>query len=99
VLNAQVDTLLKVAVAYNLVDNDTDGPRRDVVDNACSAVVVLVGHYEQSTSIGDPPPKTSSQQRYVLPRCSAELALMSTMSPTWKAPVRRTTVSTRPQNV
>lgn len=42
--DTEVHPLLDVAVAYNLVDNDTDGVGSDVVDNASPPVVVFVRH-------------------------------------------------------
>lgn len=42
--NTEVHPLLDVAVAYNLVDNNTNGVGGDVVDNASPSVVVFVRH-------------------------------------------------------
>lgn len=44
VFNTEVHPLLNVAVAYNLVDNNTNGVGGDVVDNASPSVVVFVRH-------------------------------------------------------
>lgn len=42
--DTEIHPLLEVAVAYNLVDNDTDSMGSDVVDNASPSVVVFVRH-------------------------------------------------------
>jgi len=36
-LYADIDTLLYVTIANNLVNNDTDSPRRHIIDNASSS--------------------------------------------------------------
>lgn len=51
-LNAQVDALLEVAVADNLLDNDADSRLGDVVDNAGLSVVELVGHALLDRTVG-----------------------------------------------
>jgi len=44
VLNAEVDALLNVAIANDLIHDDTDGSRGYVIDDASTTVVVFVGH-------------------------------------------------------
>ena len=50
-LDAEVKSLLDVAVLDFLVDDDADRALRDVVDDACLAVVDLVWH---TVSVSDP---------------------------------------------
>lgn len=51
-LDADVDALLNVAVPDDLVDNDADGVRGDVVHDASAAVIEFVGHAFLLGSIG-----------------------------------------------
>ena len=51
-LNTEVDTLLNVTVANNLLDDDTNGGLGYVVDNTSLTVVKLVGHTLLDRTVG-----------------------------------------------
>lgn len=51
-LNAEVDTLLEVSVANDLLDNDTNGGLGNVVDNTGLTVVELVRHTLLDRTVG-----------------------------------------------
>lgn len=51
VLNSQVDSLLKVSVSNNLVDDDTNRGLGHVVHDTSLSLVVLVGHTLLDSSI------------------------------------------------
>jgi len=42
VLYADIDTLLYVTIADNLVNDDTDSPRRHIIDNASSSAGTMI---------------------------------------------------------
>jgi len=44
VLHTDVDPLLDIAVADNFIDDNTDCPWCNVVDNSGAAMVIFVGH-------------------------------------------------------
>ena len=49
--DADINTLLNVAITDALVDNHPDSGFCDVVDNACLAMVDFVGHPVESVSL------------------------------------------------
>lgn len=52
VFNSQVDSLFKISVTNNLVDDDTNRRLGDVVDNTSLTVVVLVWHTLLDSTVG-----------------------------------------------
>jgi hypothetical protein len=77
VLDSNIDTLLDVSVADLLVDDDSNGGFRDVVNDAGFAMVDFVWHAGRRLE------STSKDSREIsYPFWTAPFALISTMSPT-----------------
>jgi len=48
-LYADIDTLLNVTIADNLVNNDTDSPRRHIIDNTSSSTGTMVSRAAEAS--------------------------------------------------